>query len=145
MVQGSVARCSRPHIDGASVALAIYAVTCCAVAMCLAFGFYALMKPASFANPGLAAYKPPHSTVINFVGPAPAVPPPPPDLITASIKPPAEVLDVPGAQRQTKPKTIANTKSEQPKRQRAAHSLKQRRDPMMGYAFQPSFGSYQSW
>jgi hypothetical protein len=139
-----VARCSRPHIDGASVALAIYAVTCCAVAMCLAFGFYELMKPARFANPGLAAYKPPHSTVINLVGPVPPVPLPPADLITVSIKPPAQVLDVSAAQRQTKPKRIPNAKSEQPKRQLAAPP-KQRRDPMMGYAFQPSFGSYQSW
>src|SRR5690348_8081969 len=100
MVSASVARCSGRHIDGASVALAIYAVTCCAVTVCLAFGFYELMKPARFANPGLAAYKPPHRTVINVVGPAPPVPLPPPDLITASIQRPAPMLDVPAAQRQ---------------------------------------------
>ena len=55
------------------MALAIYGVTCCAVTVCLSFGFYELMKPARFANPGLAAYKPPHNTVINLVGPAPPV------------------------------------------------------------------------
>ena len=61
-------RCSRGHIDGAPVALAIYAVVCCAVTVCLALGLYELMQPRRFANPGLAAYKPPPGTVINLVG-----------------------------------------------------------------------------
>ena len=37
-------RCSRGHIDGAPVALAIYAVVCCAVTVCLALGLYELMQ-----------------------------------------------------------------------------------------------------
>ena len=146
-------RCSRGHIDGAPVALAIYAVVCCAVTVCLALGLYELMQPRRFANPGLAAYKPPPGTVINLVGVAPPAPapesttgsiePPAPEITTASIEPPAQTLDTAAPQRQTKPKT-ANAKPERPKRQRAAR-LKQRRDPMMGYAFQTSFGSYRVW
>jgi hypothetical protein len=34
--------------------------------------------------------------------------------------------------------------AERPKRQQRAAHLKQRRDPMMSYAFPPSFGSYRS-
>jgi hypothetical protein len=148
-----MARCSRRHIDGAPVALTIYAVVCCAVTVCLALGLYELMQPRRFANPGLAAYKPPPGTVINLVGVAPPAPapeittesiePPAPEITTASTEPPAQTLDISASQRQTKPKT-ANAKPERPKRQRAAR-LKQRRDPMMGYAFQPSFGSYRFW
>ena len=135
-----MARCSRRHIDGASVALATYAVVCCAITVCLAFGFYQLMQPARFANPGLAAYKAPPGAVMNLVDLAP--PAPPPELITASIEPPAPTLDTSASQRQTKPKA-AKAKPEPPKQQRAAH-LKQRRDPTISYAFQPSFGSYRS-
>jgi hypothetical protein len=136
-----MARCSRRHIDGASVALATYAVVCCAITVCLAFGFYQLMQPARFANPGLAAYKAPPGAVMNLVDLAP--PAPPPELITTSIAPPAPTLDTSSSpQRQTNPKT-ARAKSERPQHQRAAR-VKQRRDPMMHYAFQPSFGSYRS-
>jgi hypothetical protein len=134
-----MARCSRRHIDGASVALAIYAVVCCAVTVCLAFGFYQLMQPARFANPGLAAYEPPPGAVMNLVGLA--SPPPPPELITASIEPPAQTLDTSASERETKPKA-AKAKPKLPKRQQRAAHLKQRRDPMMSYAFQPSFGSW---
>jgi hypothetical protein len=67
MVRVPIARCSRRHIDGATVALAIYAVICCAVTVCLALGLYELMQPRRIANPGLAAYKPPPGTIINLV------------------------------------------------------------------------------
>lgn len=134
-------RCSRRHIDGASVALAIYAVVYCAVTACLALGFYQLMQPARFANPVLAAYKPPPGAVINLVGLA--SPTPPAELITASIEPPAQTLDTSASQRQTKPRA-AKAKPEVPKRQQRAAHLKQRGDPMMSYAFQPSVGSYRS-
>jgi hypothetical protein len=148
-----MARCSRRHIDGASVALAIYAVLCCTVTVCLALGLYELMQPSRFANPGLAAYKTPPGTVISHEGVAPQGPapeiitesiePPAPEITTASIERPAQTLDTAAPQGQTKPKT-ANAKPERLKRQRAAR-LKQRRDPMMGYAFQTSFGSYRFW
>ena len=144
-------RCSRRQIDGASVGLAIHAVFCCGITVCLALGFYELMQPRRFANPGLAAYKPPAGVVVNLVDLAAPAPPPglitasiePPELTTASIAPPAQTPDISASpQRQTKPKT-ARAKPERAQHQRAAR-VKQRRDPMMDYAFQPSFGSYRS-
>jgi hypothetical protein len=135
-----MARRSRQRIDGASVALAIYAVFCCAVTLCLALGLYELMQPSRIANPGLAAYKPP-GTVINLVVLAP--PEPPPEITAASVEAPAQTVDISAPQHQTKSRT-ANPKPERPKRQRAAR-LKQWREPVLGYAFQPSFGSYRSW
>jgi len=136
-----MARCSRRRIDGASVGLAIYAGVCCGIIVCLALGFYQLMQPRRFANPGLVAYKAPAGVVVSLVDlPAPALPP---ELTTASIAPPAQTPDISSSrQRQTNPKT-ARAKSERPQHRRAAH-VKQRRDPMMDYAFQPSFGSYRS-
>jgi hypothetical protein len=134
-------RCSRRRIDGATVALAIYTAVYCAVTVSLALGFYELMQPRRFANPGLAAYKPPPGAVVNLVDLA--APAPPPELITASIEPPAQTPDISASQQQqTKPKT-AHAKPKRPQHQRAAR-VKQRRDPMMDYAFQPSFGGYRS-
>jgi hypothetical protein len=78
---------------------------------------------------------------MNLVGPAVASPMP--EFMTVSIEPPAETLETSAPQRQTKPKN-ANAKPERPKRQRTAR-LKQRRDPMMDYAFQQSFGTYRFW
>ena len=107
MVRASIARCSRRHIDGATVELAIYAVICCAVTVCLALGLYELMQPRRIANPGLAAYKPPPGTIINLVGLAP--PAPRPEVITASIEPPvdppAQALEISALQWQVKPKS----------------------------------------
>ena len=141
MVRASIARCSRRHIDGATVALAIYAVICCTVTVCLALGLYELMQPRRIANPGLAAYKPPPGTIINLVGLAP--PAPRPEIITTSMEPPAQALEISVLQPQVESKST-NARPERPKRQRAAH-VKRRRDPMMGYAFQPSFGRSWSW
>lgn len=150
MGRASIAGCSRRHIDGATVALAIYAVICCTVTVCLALGLYESMQPRRFANPGLAAYKPPPGTIINLVGLAP--PAPRPEIITASIEPPvdppAQALEISVLPPQVEPKST-NAKPERPKRPRAAH-VKRRPDPMMGhalmgYAFQPSFGRSWSW
>ena len=134
-------RYSRRQIDGASVGLAIHALFCCGITVCLALGFYELMQPRRFANPGLAAYKPLPRAVVNLIDLG--APAPPPQLITASIEPPAQTPDISASpQRQAKPKTL-HAKPERAQRQRAAR-VKQRRDPMMDYAFQPSFGSYRS-
>jgi hypothetical protein len=109
-----MARCSRGQIDDASVGLAIYAIFCCGIIVCLALGFYELMQPRRFANPGLAAYKAPPSAIVNLVDLAAPAPPPelitasiePPELTTASIEPPAQTPDISASrQRQTKPKT----------------------------------------
>jgi hypothetical protein len=144
MVRASIARCSRRHIDGATVALAIYAVICCTVTVCLARGLYELMQPTRIANPGLPAYSSPPGTVINLVGLAP--PASRPEIITASIEPPADspaqALER-SVQPQVEPKH-KNAKRERSKRQRAAY-VKRWRGPMMGYAFQPSFGRSWSW
>lgn len=72
--------------------LAIYAVMCCGIIVCLALGLYELMQPRRFANPGLAAYKPLPGAVVNLVDLG--APAPPPELITASIEPPAQTFDI---------------------------------------------------
>jgi hypothetical protein len=59
----------RPN-DGVASALGIHLSLYCAVAGCLVLGLYALMQPSRSPNPGLAAYKPPPGTVVNYVAPA---------------------------------------------------------------------------
>jgi hypothetical protein len=105
------------------------------------------MQPKRVENLGLAAYKPPPATVIDFVGAAPAVPAgeplSEPEVVPAAIEPVAETPDPPAAKLQIAGE-IRKAKPQSSKRQRAAHR-KQRRDPMMGYAFQPSSGRYRMW
>jgi hypothetical protein len=60
----------RTESDGVSVAVGIHLT-----AYALVFGLFALwlhsqLQPRVFANPGLAAYAPPHSTVISYDMPA---------------------------------------------------------------------------
>jgi hypothetical protein len=130
-------RCSRRHTDGANVGLAVYVGVCCGITVCLTLGFYWLMQPTRMVNPGLAAYKPPPGTAMNLVG---LMPPPAPELIAVSIEPLAETSDTSASQRETKPKA-AKAKPERPKRQQRAAHLRRWRDPMMSYAFQPSYFS----
>jgi hypothetical protein len=134
---------SSRHIDGADVALAIHVGICCAVTVCLALGLYGLMQPTRTSNPGMAAYKPPPGTVIDFASPAPFASAP--DILPASTEPPLEAMAASPLQQQSeanKPDTQLKTKRS--KRPRAARR-KQWREPMMGYAFQPYFGGYRSW
>jgi hypothetical protein len=49
-----------------SGALIFHLCLYCGVAACLAFGLYALFQPSHRINPGLAAYKPPPATVIDY-------------------------------------------------------------------------------
>jgi hypothetical protein len=132
-----MAGCSRRRSDSENVALAIYASVCCGITVCLALGFYGLMQPTRIVNPGLAAYKPPPGAAMNLVGLMPSTPRP--ELITASIEPPAEAPDTSASQRETK--KAAKAKPERPKRQQRAAHLTRWRDPMMSYAFQPSYFS----
>jgi hypothetical protein len=46
--------------DGSPGALCMHLGLYCAVAGCLAFGFYLLMQPARSPNPGLTAYRRQH-------------------------------------------------------------------------------------
>jgi hypothetical protein len=50
-----------------AAALGIHLCLYCAVAACFAVGFYALLQPSRFPNPGLAAYKPPPGTIVAYV------------------------------------------------------------------------------
>jgi len=129
---------SRRRGDSESVALAIYASVCCGITVCLALGLYGLMQPTRIVNPGLAAYKPPPGAAMNLVGLMP--PTPRPEGITVSLERRAETLDASASQQEIKPKT-AKAKAERPKRQQRAAHLRRWRDPMMSYAFQPSYFS----
>ena len=136
-------RSGRRHIDGAALALAIHVSICCTVLACLAFAFYAMMQPTRINNLGLAAYEPPPGTVINFASPARLAQAP--DRMPASIEPAAEPIDASAPQQKVvAKKPIREAKTERPKRQRAARR-KERRNPMMDYAFQPFFGGYRPW
>ncbi len=59
----------RPQTDGVGVALAIHLTIYTFVFGLFAVGLYALLQPARFPNPGLAAYKPPPGTVISLAMP----------------------------------------------------------------------------
>jgi len=52
-----------------ATALGIHLCLYCALAGCLAYGLYALLQPARFANPGVAAYQAPPGTVVTYTLP----------------------------------------------------------------------------
>jgi len=64
-----MARITRASSDGVATALGIHLCLYCAVAGCLGYGLYALLQPARFANPGVAAYEPPPGTVVTYTLP----------------------------------------------------------------------------
>src|SRR5262245_14004139 len=64
-----MARITRAPSDGVATALGIHLCLYCAVAGCLGYGLYALLQPARFANPGVAAYEPPPGTVVTYTLP----------------------------------------------------------------------------
>jgi hypothetical protein len=64
-----MARSPRAPSDGVATALGIHLCFYCAVAACFGFGLYVLLQPTRFANPGMAAYKPPPRTVVTFLPP----------------------------------------------------------------------------
>jgi hypothetical protein len=65
----TMARTTRAPSDGLATALGIHLCLYCAVAACLAYGLYALLQPAHFANPGVAAYQAPPGTVVTYTLP----------------------------------------------------------------------------
>jgi hypothetical protein len=142
-----IRRRSQRRIDGAALGLALYVGTCCTVTAGFGFGLYELLQPRRVENLGLAAYKPPPAAVIEFVGMAgyarAAEAELEPEPMPAAIEPVAETPD-PLAPKLQIAREIRKAKPQSSKRLRAAHR-KQRRDPMMGYAFQPSSGRYRMW
>jgi hypothetical protein len=50
-------------------AIGIYLSAVCALIGCFFFGLYELMQPARYANPGMAAYKPPPASVVAYAPP----------------------------------------------------------------------------
>ena len=63
------ARAHRVPSDGVATALGIHLCLYCAVAGGLVFGLYALLQPARFPNPGIAAYEPLPGTVVTYMPP----------------------------------------------------------------------------
>jgi hypothetical protein len=130
----------RQQDDGVAAALGIHLCLYCAVAACFAVGFYALLQPSRFPNPGLAAYKPPPGTIVAYVQLRPsrndvaalAVPIAPAALIlpepettgrsasqaNAASPPQLQMVEPPAQQPKAKPRREA--RSESPTRQRAA-------------------------
>jgi hypothetical protein len=64
-----MARTTRAPSDGVATALGIHLCLYCAAAGCLAYGLYALLQPAHFANPGVAAYQAPPGIVVTYTLP----------------------------------------------------------------------------
>jgi hypothetical protein len=62
----SMASRSRYPDSGLAVALAIYLGVYVGLAVCFAAGLNWLMRPSVFPNAGLAAYKPPPSTIVTM-------------------------------------------------------------------------------
>jgi hypothetical protein len=50
-------------------AIVIYLCAFCALIGCFFYGLYELMQPARYANPGMAAYKPPPASVVTYAPP----------------------------------------------------------------------------
>jgi hypothetical protein len=61
-----MSRHTQRRSEGVAGALILHLCLYCGVAACLAFGLYALFQPSHRINPGLAAYKPPPATVIDY-------------------------------------------------------------------------------
>jgi hypothetical protein len=55
-----------PQAEGSSAGIAALFAVCALVCGLFGVGFYKLMQPVKFPNPGLAAYKPPPATIITY-------------------------------------------------------------------------------
>lgn len=113
-----------------------FGLYCALIAGCL-FGFHKLMQPAIYPNPGAPAYT------------ATALPP----TQLAAETPDGATGFASAVEREEKPggaPAKKTAKSKKTEHQTAAAETKRKRvakkhDPMMDYAAQPSFGSYQTW
>jgi len=111
---------------------------CCLVVGCFFIGLYELLQPERYANPGIAAYKPPPATVILY-----PQQPRPKDEIDATfaadalIEPEQEPTDK-RAPQSTEVKTSRESKTPSQKRHRVALP-RQPHNPMTDFAAQPFF------
>jgi hypothetical protein len=55
-----------PQAEDPGAAIATLLAVCALVCGLFGFGFYKLMEPVQFPNPGLAAYKPPQANIITY-------------------------------------------------------------------------------
>src|SRR5262249_35905498 len=103
-----------------------------ALAGCLFFGLYQFMQPSRYANPGMAAFKPP-ATSIAFV-----------QLRTNDGMEPNSLQAFASAESETIGKTAPklDTPAVPKRRQRTARHEDMRR-LMMNYPAQPFFGAYR--
>jgi hypothetical protein len=135
--EASVASRSRYPDSGLAVALAIYLGIYVGLAVCFAAGLYWLMQPSVFPNAGLAAYKPPPSTIVtNASSPRARTPPPlPAPTFTVAVVE-SEVVERPVVA----PKTEAKKQHQAGASPRARRPRPERPEPMRDYAYQPSYG-----
>jgi hypothetical protein len=109
----------------------IYLCIYCALVSCFGFGFYSLMQPARFANPGAA--------LAGRIGDLPQL-----QVSTAADKPGLEtVSQEPPLQSEVKKSETAAGRSGS-KRPRYA-AARQRHDPSTDYAAQPYAGRDRAW
>jgi hypothetical protein len=59
-------RTGYPQTEGTGAAIALYLAVSMFVCGLFGFGFYNMLQPRQIQNPGLAAYRPPPATVINY-------------------------------------------------------------------------------
>jgi hypothetical protein len=59
-------RTEYPHSQKTGMAFALHFAVCILACSLLGFGIYGLFQPRRIPNPGLAAYRPPPATVINY-------------------------------------------------------------------------------
>jgi hypothetical protein len=138
-------RSSQRDPDGVAVGLVEHLSLYCAAAACIAFALYYSMQPTQVANPGLAAYKPPPRTVINYAVPrtlerAPTVPAlmvaPEPETVGASATAAVSAPQLPDVK-----KAKPQVKAQRPPRARPVPPQQPEHSTI--YAYQPSFGDYR--
>ncbi len=148
-----MAKHSRARPDGLEVALAIHLGVYCAAAACFALGFYALLQPSRYPNPGMSAYKAPSAMVVTYLPSIRNGGQPGPFTAVAAENGKPETTKPETAKPETNARAQATAPqrptqeatAEAPKRQRAAGAPKERREPWPRYAEQPTFGGNRPW
>jgi hypothetical protein len=127
----------RHQTDGIGVALAIHLSIYSFVFGLFAMGLYALLQPARFPNPGVAAYKPPPDTVISWAMP--------PRLLAAAehVEPVAAAQPEPdltdGRASPEVPATAVEVQAPKPKRQEVKPLPEQGDSPRNTFAAYPMY------
>ena len=91
--KGTILRTARYQDRRLAVALGFNVVVYAGIIACFAAGLFWLMRPTVIQNQGMAAYKPPPGTVLNYAGPAQPRPVPsaPPETVGMAEPAPAVV------------------------------------------------------